>query len=71
MRGIGRLLGFVFATGTLVFILAAGVLAAVIWKYEQDLPDYSQLKNYEPPVMTRVHAADGRQIEEKSRGRRL
>ena len=26
----------------------------------QGLPDYSQLQNYEPPVMTRVHAADDR-----------
>ena len=71
MRGIARLLGFVFATGALVFILAAGVFAAVVWKYEQDLPDFSQLKNYEPPVMTRVHAADGSLLAEYSRERRL
>ncbi len=71
MRGIARLLGFIFATGALVFILAAGVFAAVVWKYEQDLPDFSQLKNYEPPVMTRVHAADGSLLAEYSRERRL
>ncbi len=71
MRGFGRLLGFVFATGAIVFVIAAGVLAVVVWKYEQDLPDYSQLKNYEPPVMTRVHAADGSLLAEYSRERRL
>ena len=71
MRGIARLLGFIFATGALVFILAAGVFAAIVWKYEQDLPDFSQLKNYEPPVMTRVHAADGSLLAEYSRERRL
>ena len=49
----------------------AAVLAAVVWKYEQDLPDYTQLKNYEPPVMTRVHAADGSLLAEYSRERRL
>ena len=43
----------------------------VIWKFEQDLPDYSQLKNYEPPVMTRVHAADGSLLAEYARERRL
>jgi penicillin-binding protein 1A len=47
------------------------VFAGVIWKYEQDLPDYSLLKNYEPPVMTRVHAADGSLLAEYSRERRL
>ena len=59
MSGITRLIGFIFATGAIIFVVVAGVLAAVVWKYEQDLPDYSQLKNYEPPVMTRVHAATG------------
>jgi penicillin-binding protein 1A len=71
MRGIARFLGFVFATGAIVFVVAAAVLAAVIWKFEQDLPDYSQLKNYEPPVMTRVHAADGSLLAEFARERRL
>ncbi len=71
MRGIARLIGFIFATGAIVFVVAAGILAAVVWKYEQDLPDYSQLKNYEPPVMTRVHAADGSLLAEYSRERRL
>ena len=55
----------------MLFVLAAGVLAAVVWKYEQGLPDYSQLKNYEPPVTTRVHAADGSLLAEYSRERRL
>jgi penicillin-binding protein 1A len=71
MRGIARLIGFIFATGAIVFVVAAGILAAVVWKYEQDLPDYTQLKNYEPPVMTRVHAADGSLLAEYSRERRL
>jgi len=71
MRSIARVLGFIFATGAMVFVVAAGVLAAFIWKYEQDLPDYSQLKNYEPPVTTRVHAADGSLLAEYSRERRL
>jgi len=60
-----------FATGALLFVVVAAVFAGVIWKYEQDLPDYSLLKNYEPPVMTRVHAADGSLLAEYSRERRL
>jgi penicillin-binding protein 1A len=71
MRAIGRFLGFLFATGAIVFVLAAAAAALVIFKFEQDLPDYSHLKNYEPPVMTRVHAADGSLLAEYSRERRL
>jgi len=71
MRGIARFLGFVFATGAILFIIAAAGVGAVVWKYEQDLPDYSQLQNYEPPVMTRVHAGDGSLLAEYSHERRL
>ena len=71
MRAIGRFFGFLFATGAIVFIIAAAVIAAVVYKFEQDLPDYSQLKNYEPAVMTRVHAADGSLLAEYARERRL
>jgi penicillin-binding protein 1A len=71
MRGIARIIGFIFATSALLFVVVAAVFAGVIWKYEQDLPDYTLLKNYEPPVMTRVHAADGSLLAEYSRERRL
>ena len=71
MRSIFRLLGFIFTTGAILFVIAAAVGGAIIWKFQQDLPDYSQLKNYEPPVMTRVHAADGSLLAEYSRERRL
>ena len=71
MRAIARFFGFVFATGAIVFVIAAAIVAAVIFKFEQDLPDYSQLKNYEPPVMTRVHASDGSLLAEYARERRL
>ena len=71
MRGIARMFGFIFATGAMLFVVAAAIVAGVVWKYEQDLPDYTQLKNYEPPVMTRVHAADGSLLAEYARERRL
>ncbi len=71
MRAIGRFLGFLFATGAIIFVVVAAAAALVIFKFEQDLPDYSHLKNYEPPVMTRVHAADGSLLAEYSHERRL
>jgi penicillin-binding protein 1A len=71
MRGIARFVGFIFATAAILFVIVAAVVAGVVWHYEQDLPDYSQLQNYEPPVMTRVHAADGSLVAEYSHERRL
>ncbi len=71
MTGIGRFLGFLFATGTIVFVLGAAAAGVMIWHFEQDLPDYTQLKNYEPPVMTRVHAGDGSVLAEYQHERRI
>ncbi len=64
-------MGFLFATGALVFVIGAAAAAVLVWNYQQDLPDYTQLKNYEPPVMTRVHAGDGSLLAEYARERRL
>ena len=71
MRFLLRFMGFLFAAGTIVFLVGVGVVAGGIWHYSKDLPDYSQLQDYEPAVMTRVHASDGSLMGEYSKERRL
>ncbi|MFK7791645.1 MAG: penicillin-binding protein 1A [Devosiaceae bacterium] len=66
-----RLLGYLFGIGVLGFLLVAGGVAYGIHYYSQDLPDYTVLADYEPPVMTRVHASDGALIAEYATERRL
>lgn len=64
-------MGFLFAAGTIVFLVGVAAVAGLIWHFSKDLPDYSQLQDYEPPVMTRVHASDGSLLGEYSKERRL
>src|SRR6266704_6198523 len=71
MRFLLRFLGWVFAGGTIVFIVGMAVVAVTLVYFSQSLPDYSQLQDYEPAVMTRVHAADGSLLAEYARERRL
>src|ERR1700684_2857304 len=66
-----RLMGSLFTAATIVFLVGVAAAAGMAWHYSQDLPDYSQLQNYEPPVMTRVHAADGSLLAEYADERRL
>ena len=66
-----RFLGFLFAAGTIVFVVGVAGAAGLLWHFSKDLPDYSQLQDYEPPVMTRVHAANGSLVGEYARERRL
>ncbi|MBL4601989.1 MAG: transglycosylase domain-containing protein, partial [Emcibacteraceae bacterium] len=43
----------------------------ILYSYGRDLPDYKQLANYEPPVVSRVYAGDGSLIKEYAREKRL
>ncbi|GGB44222.1 penicillin-binding protein [Roseibium aquae] len=71
MKFLVKLFGYFFGIGAALGLL----VAAGVWMYldhlSQDLPDYTALKNYEPPVMTRVHAADGSLMAEYARERRM
>src|SRR5438128_5409423 len=71
MRLLVRFLGFLFAAGTVVFLVGIAAAAGLFWHFSKDLPDYSQLQDYEPPVMTRIHASDGALLAEYARQRRL
>src|SRR5215469_8461386 len=71
MRLLVRFLGFLFAAGTVLFLVGVAAAAGMIWHFSKDLPDYSQLQDYEPPVMTRVHAANGELLGEYAKERRL
>ena len=71
IRLLIRFFGFLFTAGTIVFMVVVAGVAGLLYHFNQDLPDYSQLENYEPPVMTRVHAADGQLLAEYAKERRL
>ena len=64
MRLLIRFFGFLFAFATIMFLVAVGAVSGLLYHFSKDLPDYSQLQDYEPPVMTRVHAADGQLLAE-------
>jgi penicillin-binding protein 1A len=71
MRYVLRFIGVLFTVGAILFMVGAAGAGFMYWKYSRDLPDYSQLANHEPSVMTRVHAGDGSLLAEYARERRL
>lgn len=48
----------------------AGVIFGLSY-FSKDLPDYSQLQNYEPAIVTRIYAGDGRLMAEFSKEKRV
>ena len=66
-----RLVGYLFGIGAVFFLAIAAALAWYISDISKDVPSYDVLNNYAPPIMTRVHAADGQLIAEYARERRM
>ncbi|SFI69982.1 penicillin-binding protein 1A [Aquamicrobium aerolatum DSM 21857] len=69
--GMIRLIGYFFGVGVALALVAAAGVALYIGTVSKDLPDYEVLARYEPPVTTRVHAADGALMGEFAREQRL
>src|SRR5215469_2229985 len=59
-----RILGFLFVIGAIVLVAGSIATWLVVQRYTADLPDYTQLAKYDPPVVTRVLAGDGRLLAE-------
>ncbi len=66
-----RLVKYTFISGIVGVVLVAGVVFWAIIHYGRDLPDYRQLANYEPSVVTRIHAGDGSLLTEFAKEQRL
>jgi penicillin-binding protein 1A len=61
----------------LAALMLFGVIAAIgggfyiLWHFGKGLPEYAQLADYEPAVVTRVHAGDGRLMAEYATEKRV
>lgn len=60
-----------FSLGFLGVIAGVVGIAFIVNHYGNDLPDHSQLKNYEPPIVTRLYAGDGRLMAEFAQEKRV
>ena len=60
-----------FSLGMLGLIAGLILIVGVINHYGSDLPDYEQLKTYEPPIVTRLYAGDGRLMAEFAQEKRV
>ena len=44
-------------------LLSAFSILAVLWAFSNNLPDYKFLKNYKPPVSSKVYSGDGELVK--------
>ena len=57
---------------SLSLVLLLGILIfGVLWTYSNNIPDYKFLKNYKPPVSSKVYSGDGELVADFSREKRV
>ena len=61
----------IFTFLMLCMIAGLGGILWIFWSFGRDLPDYAKLADYEPPVVTRIHAGDGALLAEYASEKRL
>jgi len=56
----------------MAIVLLTGVLiVGVLWTYSNDIPDYKFLKNYKPPVSSKVYSGEGELVADFSQEKRV
>lgn len=71
MKWFYNLILALFSLGFIGLIGGVAIVGYAIHHYGQDLPDHSQLKKYEPSVLTRIYAGDGNLLAEYAQERRI
>jgi len=66
-----RVLATLLALGLVLAVFAAGGVLYGFYHFGRGLPEYTQLADHEPSVMTRVYAGDGRLMAEYAIERRV
>ena len=57
---------------TVIFLISFFlIITSILWYFGKDLPNFEQLSDYEPPVVSRIFASDGNLLEEYSRENRI
>ncbi len=64
MKFFGKFFVWMISISAICGIIGAAAIFYLINQYSQNLPDYTNLANYQPKIATRVYAGDGQLIEE-------
>ncbi len=66
-----KFFSFLFRSFILGFTIASFISAYLVFYYTRELPDYSQLAKYHPPLTTRLYSMDGKLIEQYAKENRV
>ena len=61
----------IFIYSLIFCFLIISLIISILWSYSNNLPDFKYLKNYKPPVSSKVYSGDGLLISDFSTEKRI
>ena len=61
----------IFITILCLFLLVAVTIFIVLWSFSNNIPDYRFLKNYKPPVSSKMYSGNGELVADFSKEKRI
>ena len=61
----------IFIVSISLILLASVTILSVLWTFSNNIPDYKFLKNYKPPVSSKVYSGDGKLVADFSKEKRI
>ena len=52
-------------------ILLSIIVIGILWNFSSNIPDYKFLKNYKPPVSSKVYSGNGELVADFSKEKRI
>ncbi len=66
-----KILKNIFIISASIVFLTGVLIVGVLWTYSNDIPDYKFLKNYKPPVSSKVYSGEGELVADFSKEKRV
>ena len=61
----------IFILTIFLSVISITGIVSILWYYSNDLPDYKFLKNYKPPISSKLYSNDGQLLSEFSSEKRI
>ena len=61
----------IFVTFLSLFLLSSVTILIVLWTFSNSIPDYRFLKNYKPPVSSKMYSGNGELVADFSKEKRI
>ena len=68
---MSKLIKNTLITGFIAFLLLIISIISILWIFSNELPDYKFLKNYKPPVSSKLYSGSGQLVSEFSSEKRI